>query len=31
MTKVKTTKKIPMIPPASSAFEDLLAIELGAK
>ena len=29
MTKVKAIKKIPIIPPASSAFEDLLAIELG--
>ena len=29
MTNVKAIKKIPMIPPASSAFEDLLAIELG--
>ena len=29
ITKVKAMKKIPIIPPASSAFEDLLAIELG--
>ena len=29
ITNVKAMKKIPMIPPASSAFEDLLAIELG--
>ena len=29
MTKVKAIKKIPIIPPASSAFEDLLAMALG--
>ena len=29
MTKVKAIKKIPINPPASSALEDLLAIELG--
>jgi hypothetical protein len=29
ITSVNAIKKIPMIPPASSAFEDLLAIELG--
>ena len=29
ITKVKAIKKIPIIPPASSAFEDLFAIELG--
>ena len=29
ITNVKAMKKIPIIPPASSAFEDLLAIELG--
>ena len=27
--KVKAIKKIPIIPPASSAFEDLFAMELG--
>ena len=30
ITRVKAMKKIPIIPPASSAFEDLLAIELGS-
>ena len=29
ITSVKAMKKIPIIPPASSAFEDLLAMELG--
>ena len=29
ITKVSAIKKIPIIPPASSAFEDLLAMELG--
>ena len=29
MTKVSAIKKIPINPPASSAFEDLLAMELG--
>lgn len=30
ITNVRAIKKIPMIPPASSALEDLLAIELGS-
>ena len=29
ITSVKAMKKIPIIPPASSAFDDLFAIELG--